>query len=211
MELDLRLLGLAERLVVALEALAGKGAKASPAREALRPLCEPAEEAAAFFGEAVPVVAPIAAEVAAAEAGFVASAKKKRSNAGWTPERRAAQAERIRRIIAQRRDSGTMEGASPPAAANGAALPIVQTQAAAAPAAVREQAGGSPALSIITPPALHVPRAAPPRAIAVPFANVRQWASERGIRFESWDDLGEVNRHRLRLQVPQFEREMVAR
>ena len=44
-------------------------------------------------------------------------------------------------------------------------------------------------------------------AVSADFATVRRWAGERGVQFETWDDLPAVNERRERLEIAPFKRE----
>ena len=46
----------------------------------------------------------------------------------------------------------------------------------------------------------------PGPSVAVDFEQVRRWASERGVRFEIWDDLPKVNERRESLCQAPFKR-----
>ena len=64
----------------------------------------------------------------------------------------------------------------------------------------------SPLLSIATATERKRPEFDPGPSVAVDFEQVRRWASERGVRFDIWDDLPKVNERRESLCQAPFKR-----
>lgn len=205
-----RVLTLLERLVGALEV---SRVPEAPGPSVRRSVEETAEKLAAVGGtlglEGVPQDSagkPGAGKVSPiAETMPPAAEEAREAKRGWTPERRAAQRERMRKKFADPayaeevrrrrwgdRDAGDAGQDEEEAAAE---TPPAVAQPPRPPAAIKDRKPVD-----VAPPA-------PLATVAVPFANVAAWAGERGLPFRTWEDLPKVNVKRLMLGLALFARE----
>lgn len=116
--------------------------------------------------------------------------KPKRNVAAvWTQERRARQADILRKALARKRGEAAIE--PPPDVIE----PIHTRFVAEAPPP--------------PPPVPRDPEDDTPRVRS--FEAIRAWAAQRGIDFRTWDDLGAVNRKAQSLGLPAFARPLPAR